>query len=226
MFYAQIHGSRKWFRGVYAPYIVRMARLAQAEGVEIFSVGSELRLTLSKKKEWLRVIRQVRRVYRRNVTYVANHDSYTKVPFWGKLDYISLSAWFRLGDGRPSPGMEETKRLWERKAQRVDAWRIRTGLKHKEVLLAEAGAMSKGEGVVYREPWNYDAYASTDFYEQQKIYEGLLAAFMPKSWCKGVIFYNWEIEPSAGRDWPTVQGYTPQNKPAVRVMARYWRKYA
>ena len=68
---------------------------------------------------------------------------------------------------------------------------------------------------------------SSTFAKQAKMYEGLLNAFMPKWWCNGVIFWHWEVTPSAGLKKPYNVGYTPQNKPAVQIMRNYflYRKY-
>lgn len=221
--------TKEWFNNVYLPYIVRMARIAQEEGVALFSVGSELRNTIEERGEWLRVISAIRAVYKRPITYVANHDSFERVSFWDQLDFISLSAYFKLLDSLPngtSPDLAQTKLLWQNQARAVLRWRNASGLNDKKILIAEAGAMSKGNGVVYTMPWDYDAVAPTDFDEQVKIYEGLLATFMPPRWSLGVILYDWHAQPDAGTTFPSIQSYTPQNKPALSVMRRFFkRKY-
>lgn len=222
----QIPGTPAFFKKVYTPYIVRMARIAQQEHVAIFSVGSELGQTEHMGSKWRKVIRSVRRVYKGKVTYVANHDKFASVPFWRDLDLISVSGYFRLLKGMrgSSPSLKRTKLLWQRKADYVHRWLVKSRLDDMQVLLAEGGAMSKGNGVVYRTPWDYDVVASTSLWDQSKMYDGLLKAFMEPEWSVGVMLYNWELRPSAGRDWPSIQGYTPQGKPALQVMKKYWKK--
>lgn len=217
---------KEWFDKVYLPYITRMAKIAQEEGVELFSVGSELKSTIQGRGEWLRVIRAVRAIYKRPITYVANHDSFKRVSFWKELDFISISAYFELLDSLPngmSPNLQATKRLWRNIAQSVLRWRNQAGLASKKILIAEGGAMSKGGGVVYLRPWDYSAAAQTDFNEQVKIYEGLLGAFMSPNWCMGVILWDWDARPNAGKSLPSIQTYTPQNKPALKVMTRFFK---
>lgn len=98
------------------------------------------------------------------------------------------------------------------------------GHKDKDILIAEVGAQSKGNGVVYRVPYNWKIKAPLDHYEQVKAYEGILGAFMGRPWCRGVMLWNWEVDPDAGKDAPTNLWYTPQNKPALAVMKKYFKK--
>lgn len=69
-----IKGSDKWFTELYIPYITNMARLAQQEHVDIFSLGSEFREAVPRTRQWIKVIRDVRAVYKGKLTYIANHD--------------------------------------------------------------------------------------------------------------------------------------------------------
>lgn len=219
--------TRRFFRGVYTPYILRMARLAQRERVEIFCVGSELKATVRDKYEWELIIRQVRNVFTGHLTYVVNHNSYRDVTFWHALDFISVSAYFELVGSLPngrSPDLAYTKSLWQGKARELYQWRNSVGLSSKKILIAEIGSMSKGGGVAYLRPWNYDAVAPTNFYEQYKVYVGFFNAFMNANWCLGIILWNWEPFPYAGTTMPTIQGYTPQNKPALSVMKQYFKR--
>lgn len=219
--------TRNFFRKIYTPFIVRMARIAEREGVAMFSVGSELQRTVRERQEWARVISRVRSVYKGPITYVANHDSYFYVSFWSLCDFISISGYFRLVEprkGLKTPGLEETKRLWLEQASKVVTWRSRSNLTHLKVLIAEAGAMSKGNNIVYTRPWDYDAKGPLDHYAQVKIYEGLFNAFMCPQWSMGIMLYNWEARPIAGYSGPSLKGYTPQGKPAFKVMLKYFNR--
>lgn len=76
----------------------------------------------------------------------ANEKSYFRVKFFPRLDFISISAYFRLRPTRrgPYPDLALTTRLYEREAQKIDLWRRRSGLSQKSVLIAEYGMQSKG----------------------------------------------------------------------------------
>lgn len=60
---------------------------------------------------------------------------------------------------------------------------------------------------------------------QVKFYEAFFATFMPKPWNLGVMLWHYELDPSAGQNGPTLIGYTPQNKPAVEVLRKYYKTY-
>lgn len=72
--YLQISGGDEWFVKAYIPFIVKWAKLAEEEDVNLFAVGSEYVGTLDQTKQWLRVIRKVKKVYKGKTTYVGNHD--------------------------------------------------------------------------------------------------------------------------------------------------------
>lgn len=63
-----------WLYKVYMPWIRRMARIAQQEQVDLFAVGSEYVGLEVRTQTWRNIIRSVRQVYFRELTYVANHD--------------------------------------------------------------------------------------------------------------------------------------------------------
>ena len=69
-----IKGTDEWFHKVYSPFIMKMAKIAQSEHVEIMAVGSEYRGTLWNTYAWRQVIKRVRTVYKGRLTYVGNHD--------------------------------------------------------------------------------------------------------------------------------------------------------
>lgn len=69
-----IPGKHEWFQKIYIPWITRMARIAQRERVEIFSIGSEYVRAIHRTWQWLRIIRRLRGVYKGQLTYIANHD--------------------------------------------------------------------------------------------------------------------------------------------------------
>lgn len=69
-----IKGSDAWFASVYIPFMKNMAQVAAREGVDILSVGSELRDSEHRVEQWRNVIRVVRAEFRGSLTYIANHD--------------------------------------------------------------------------------------------------------------------------------------------------------
>lgn len=70
----RIHASKRWFNKAYNPYIMKMARIAQQENVEVFAIGSELKETLRYTYYWKLLAKRVRKVYKGEMTYIANFD--------------------------------------------------------------------------------------------------------------------------------------------------------
>lgn len=69
-----IPGTDRWFDEVHTPFILRIAKIAQMEKVEMLSIGSEYVRTLWNTAKWVETIRLVREVYNGKLTYIANHD--------------------------------------------------------------------------------------------------------------------------------------------------------
>lgn len=136
----------------------------------------------------------------------------------------------------------------------------------------------KGNGVVYRIPWNWEVIAPVNLYEQvslfpkeykkvpllsgftyvctrssiffpglltslgivmlffcffllaclviqAKMYEAFFSEFLSQEWSLGVILWHWELEPWAGKKHPSRKWYTPQHKPAQKILTKFFRKY-
>lgn len=59
---------------------------------------------------------------------------------------------------------------------------------------------------------------------QLKFYDAFFATFVNKPWSLGVMVWHYELEPFAGKSGPTKVGYTPQNKPALQTMKKYFNR--
>ena len=84
-----------WFQA-YGEFILHYARLAEAESIEVFSVGSELCSSETHEGEWRELIARVRWVYHGRVLYSANWDHYRDIRFWDALDFVGVNAYYRL----------------------------------------------------------------------------------------------------------------------------------
>lgn len=221
-----IQPTWRWFNQLYIPYIMRMARLARREKVDILSVGSEYKPTRQSQLMWYYTIKKVRSVYKGKLTYIANHDSYFKVRFWKHLDFISIAAYFKLVPKTQKwiPNLRQTEKLFAARASRIQRWRRDTGLKNKGVLMAEVGFQSKGGLPNYRAPWDWDAQGNRNLHAQAKMYDAFTKVFLSQRWSLGIIFWHWDFDVSAGRQY-SEDGYTPQNKPAEIIMTRRFKAY-
>lgn len=213
-----------WFKRLYLPYIVRMARIAQRERVEILAVGSEYSRTLFAANMWRHTIRQVRNVYKGKLTYIANHDTYDRVRFWNMLDFVSVAAYFILIPKKQYyvPNLKQSVKLFEKKAQKMDRFLRREKLEHKGVLIAEVGFQSKGGTLNYKTPWDWDGKGAINYYAQKKMYIAFTRVFMSRPWNIGAIFWHWDLDPNAGSTHSRAL-YTPQDKPALEVIKKRFR---
>lgn len=119
--YGSNEGAWARFFKDYRSFIVAQARFAEELGAPLFGIGVELDGTVH-RPEWRELIRAVRKVYRGRITYAANWDSFTKVPFWGELDDIGVQAYFPVAgtDARESwaphlAALREVSLRWDRR---------------------------------------------------------------------------------------------------------------
>jgi len=90
-----------WFAS-YENYANKYADIAEATGVDIFGVGSELHdaFLQGHDTEWASVISGVRARYSGPLFFTMAGNSFLKngnsIPFWDALDYIGVNAYFQL----------------------------------------------------------------------------------------------------------------------------------
>lgn len=89
-----------------------------------------------------------------------SQKSYQLCRFFPRLDFISISAYFRLRNtpAGPYPDLEATKTLYEIEAQKIEAWRNIRGLTAKKVLFAEFGIQSKGKQAFTNFPLTFPVF--------------------------------------------------------------------
>ncbi len=210
---------RAWFEA-YTEFILFYAKMAEEEGVELFSVGSEMRLSTEfRQRDWRHVIRAVRGVYRGPCTYSANWaDEIHYVKFWDLLEYIGLSAYFPVGDG---PLAARLATAGETRNQ-IAALSARF---NKPVLFLESGFRSVPGAGSKPHAWRDDEGPLPVDLEQQRLgYDVLFQTFWAEPWFYG--FYWW--------DWFADLGYRPnpptdfqfRDKPAAEVLRDYYQRPA
>jgi hypothetical protein len=217
-----------WFQN-YSNFVDYYANLSQANNVELFTVGTELRSSQTYESEWRQVISQIRTRFSGNITYAANWDSYgTKnVKFWDALDYIGVDAYFPLTD-LYNPTVEQLISAWSHCT--ASGWwgtgrnwtndlysnYTQTG---KRIVFTEIGYYSQ-DGT-NTQPWTgFSPPHQIDLQEQADCYQAALEVFKAKTWFMGWFWWNWETDPDAGGlldNW-----YLPQNKPAQNILHQYY----
>lgn len=203
----------RWWRA-YTQMILHYADLAQAHGVAVFSLGAELGSLTSAEHagRWRDLARRVRRRFRGQLTYVANHDALAAAPF-AVVDLLGVSAYFPLA-ARADAQSAELDAAWRDIVERLGVLSSRHG---RPVLLAEVGYPSMDGGSV--RPWDYTRGAPLDVGEQAASYRALFRALCGARHVQGVFFWQWW---GAGGRFD--RGYTPRGKPAQHWMRKVFAR--
>ncbi len=205
---------RKWF-DAYTEFILFFAQMAEEEGVELFSVGSEMRAaTQERPDDWRRVISKVRGTYRGPCTYSANWaDEMYHVTFWDQLEYIGISAYFPIGEGTLSESLERAAHGRTKVAE--------LAAKHnKPVLFLEAGFRSVTGAGDRPHAWRDDSPAEVNFERQRLGYEVLFRTFRDQPWFYGFYWWQWFSDPTYRPQPPT--DFQFRAKPAEAVLRDYY----
>ena len=140
------------------------------------------------------------------------------------MDYVSLSAYYALltDDKGTAPSVEETIKLWDEKIDEVEEWREQNA-PDKKVILAEIGYQSKGGGIGWRVPYDWEFPGSYNEEQQDTLYEASLKAWMSRDWVEGMFWWHWLADPDAGKPGTASQlDYTPQNKKAEKTLKEFY----
>ncbi len=212
----------------YRAFILHHAELSARIGAPLFCVGTELARSVRKRPEfWRSLIRDVRKIYPGKLVYAANwYDEYEHITFWDALDYIGVQAYFPLSTAS-DPSLDALLSGWKAPKQAISALAQRTG---KPVLFTEMGYCSAATAAA--EPWAWPEHGSTavaDTALQARLYEAAFRSFWDEPWFAGALVWKWYPGPDRVRpgDWFRPQDrrltdFTPQDKPAARVMARWF----
>jgi hypothetical protein len=218
----------EWFTS-YQAYITHYATLAQANGVEGLSIGTELKsLSVSSNYSyWETLIAAVRQAYTGPIMYGANAtgngDEYSTVSFWGLVDIIGVDGYFGLTDMN-DPTIAQLEAAWTKSTSTV------TGQNFNAVAALKALNTKYGKPVVFTEVGyesskgtNQEPYAEIrngyDPTEQENCYTAFFNVFAPESsWMKGVFWWDLQL-PLPGTD---DQSWVMMDKPAGTVVLPLW----
>lgn len=208
-----------WFAS-YQNFILHYARLAQAHGVEEFSVGTELVATTTRTADWRAIIRAVRKEYTGLLTYSANHSGEElQVRFWDDLDFIGVNVFYHLTNYR-TPTLEQLEEGWELPIERLTT--LHNEFPDKPIIFTEVGYPSMDLANVW--PWDWLRHGAVDLNEQALLYQALFETWWhhpQRKWFRGMFIWNWRTDPEQGGMDDI--GYTPHGKPAEDILKYYYQ---
>lgn len=205
-----------WWKA-YFHYILHMARIAEANGVEVMTVGSELVSTERYADKWKDLIRRVRKAYKGKLSYSANWDHYKNIEFWVDLDYIGMTTYYQLSD-HAGPTLDKLLEAWKPIKQEILAWQKTV---NKPIIFTEAGWCSQEGSSV--EAWNYyhkQTATEAGHEEQRRCYVAFMKTWQDVLQVGGVIWWEWTESPGGKDDY----NYTPRGKPAEKELRRWFQQ--
>lgn len=210
----------KLFEESYADFMLTFAALAEKERVEALCIGTELeQFVLNRSKFWNQLITDIQSVYSGKLTYAANWDEYKRVPFWDRLDFVGIDAYFPIAESA-TPSVEEAKKAWGK-------WKPELAAFSREfeipILFTEYGYRS----VDYagKEPWRSDMeMEAVNLEAQANLLQALYDTVWPEPWFAGGFIWKWHIDhPKSGGSHDSQ--FTPQNKPAEQLIISNYSHY-
>jgi len=181
-----IEAWARFFDG-YRRFIVDQARLAQSVGVDLLAVGVETERTTQHEAEWRQIIAAVRLVFAGRLTYAANWNSLSRVPFWDALDLIGVHAYFPLSEDE-SPDRTRIWQGWDDPLARLKALSRSQG--NKPVLFAEIGYARSHRAAA--EPWIPGHEDTPDVRSLRRtLIEVALERIETAPWVEGMFWWKW-----------------------------------
>lgn len=221
-------GDRDTWYANYGSRLNHLADIAEANGVEMISIGTEMvslaaeNLNSDNTGRWQEMIRQVRERYSGDLIYGANStsnggDAFTNekqfIGFWQDLDYVGLSVYYEHHNDGSVEALRGSWDFWNTNDLRAFAESV-----GKPVLFSEIGYRSL-EGS-HRDPWNWQRSGNTDEQIQANAYEALLSYWNDFDYIDGIYWWEWESAPGGNRFGST--GYTPQGKQAEDILTTWF----
>lgn len=209
--------EEKWqlWESSYQEYMLHFATIADSLNAELFCIGTELGETIKKRPRfWQALIDTLKKTYHGKLTYAANWDDYERVPFWEKLDYIGVDAYFPLSENK-TPSINELKKCW--KKYNDDLKKASTAL-NRPVLFTEYGYRNVDYNSVA--PWKENEGNQNDK-AQSNAFEAFYQSFAGEKWFAGGFMWKWYVDTSHHGGGKI--DFTPQNKPALKVIENWYQ---
>ena len=216
----QLWGNR------YRELILHYAEVSEEVGAPYYCIGAELTsLTFKYPGYWRELINDVRSVYSGKLFYAANwYLEFEQVEFWDALDFIGVQAYFPLTD-HENPDKKTLLKGWKKYKEKLRTISFKY---QKPILFSEIGYRSTACAAIH--PWEWvdtytdDAKQFTLSLEcQATCYEAFFETFWEEDWFAGAMIWQWRGN-HAEAGGLTNLDFTPQNKPAQKVISEWFGK--
>lgn len=203
------------FETSYEKYILEFAEVAEKTGCEMLCIGTELNgFVTSRPAFWDTLINKVKIIYHGKITYAENWDSFENVPFWSKLDFIGIDAYFPLSD-KEIFTKADIESSWKSYKKQILTFSAK---ERKPILFTEFGYRSSLYAA--KEPWT-EFNKEVCLTNQQYALQALFSSFWNEQWFAGGFLWKWYDNERAGGETNT--DYTPQHKPAEELIRSVYK---
>ncbi len=201
----------------YKSWIRHYALLAEVYNFDMFCIGTELMHSTKKEhqNEWRALIRSVRGIYTGPITYASNWwQEFEQIEFWDELDYIGMNCYYPLSKKRNATledlkkGVKKILPLFETAAKKYN----------KPIILTEIGFTSTAQN--WKSPHERNRGAAVNLKDQELCYNAVFEVFKDKPWFYGFYWWKWPTYLEYGG--ATHSGFTPNGKPAEKVVADWY----
>ena len=206
-----------WWRN-YTAFNVHLARIAQEERVEWYSLGTEMASTQRFPDRWRALAREVRRAYRGKLTYSVNFDSHDSFTFGDCLDVIGMNTYDPIAKHDAAPSPEQVRDAWWWIVNKARTLQARF---QRPVMITEVGYPSRAGA--HAGPWDFRADRPVDLGLQDLLLSGAFGVL--RNWSDGeAVFYylygeNLNVKPVGG---PGDRTYAVWDKPAEATLRAYF----
>ena len=210
----------KWWVN-YRHFNVHLATLAQEEGVEWFSLGTEMASTHAFPDQWRALARDVRQVFKGKLTYSVNFDAHDSFEFGDCLDAIGMNTYDPIAKYDDYPSDAQIRDAWWWIVYKARTLQARF---QRPVMVTEVGYPSVAHAHVG--PWDFRTDKPADPNLQAQLVGGALKVL--RNWSDGeaVFYYLYGENLKRG----TVPGglqdrtYAPWGKPVEQDLLWYFHE--
>ena len=220
--YIEMNSETDWkiLEDSYSTFILDFASIAQNIKADIFCIGTELEKFVVKRPQyWVSLITKIRKIYKGKLTYAANWDEFKRVPFWKKLDYIGVDAYFPLSD-KKTPSVVDFEKGWDPHKKQIRKIQLEN---NKPILFTEYGYRS----VDYtgKKPWESNRIKGNVNLEAQKnATQAIYNQFWNEDWFSGGFIWKWfHNHDDVGGE--NNNRFTPQNKPTEKLIKKLYETH-
>jgi len=204
----------------YSEFILSYAQLANELETPIFCIGTELMIFVNRRPDyWKRLIIEIRALYTGKITYAANWDEFEGVSFWEELDLIGVDAYFPLTESN-TPSLSDLEKKWSEYKDKIEVTSVTV---NRPILFTEFGFRSVNFAL--KEPWSsHSVEGEVNLKIQATALQSLFNSFWHEEWFAGGFVWKWfpnHNDSGGAKD----NRFTPQNKPAEKVIKEVYLKH-